>query len=372
MAKGATNNANLKFSKAEILKALGAINKQKDFEEGWAILMSDAPELKVETFSSGSILLDIALGGWFAKGRIVEIYGAEASWKTTMALTAAVEVQKNGGYVALIDAEQAFNSEFAKAIWLRDEQFILYQPEYGEKGFEMIRNLIATGMFDMIIVDSVSAMVPKSTIEWNIEDQQMWVQARMMSKALMVLNTEASRKKTTVVFINQTRDKIGVVYWNPTTTSGWNALKFYASQRVEVKRKEKLMEKDRNIWNRVRCIIQKNKITAPFKTAEFNVMFDYETWEFGVDTNEEIFAAAIEKNIIVKDVPKKSYYSFPDGKEIFGEPKAKAYFADENVFSEIKSFVTGEKEFTPKVQTPIESIEETENEDGIAPIFWEE
>ena len=357
-----------KHSKADLMKALASINKMKEFSDSdWvgAVLMSDNSHFQIDVIKTWSLWLDNALWGGFARGRIAEIYWQEASWKTTIALNAAVECQKLGGYVWFIDAEQAFNKEFAKSIGLIEDQLVVFQPDNGEQGFEMARQLIATGMFDMIIIDSVSALVPKSIIDGSVADQSMGTLARMMSKGLSIVNTEASKSKTAIIFINQIRDKIGVMYGNPQTTSWGNALKYYCTQRLEVKRIEKLMDKETNIGNRVRCIVQKNKIGAPFKRAEFNVMFNYNTWDFGVDTDEEIFSTAVELGVIAKDYPKKSYYTFPDWKEIFGEPKAKAYCLEPAMFAEIKDYVTGVKIMTNKKvssNSKDEDIDEWNNE----------
>lgn len=280
----------LKAALAQIEKQFGAWSVMTLWEQG---------SLKVETFSSGSIALDSALGGGYAKGRIVEIYGPESSGKTTLTLHAIAQTQKIGGTCAFVDAEHALDPEYARKIGVDVDSLIVSQPDYGEQALEIVDALVRSGAVDLIVVDSVAALVPKAEIEGNMGDSFMGLQARLMSQALRKITGVISKSSSTVIFINQIRMKIGVVFGNPETTTGGNALKFYASQRLEVRRKEKLEsgtgDDKEATGNRTKVKVVKNKIAPPFREVEMDIMFNE-----GISKVGEIVDMGSEKEIIKK------------------------------------------------------------------------
>ncbi|EKE27514.1 MAG: hypothetical protein ACD_3C00196G0007 [uncultured bacterium (gcode 4)] len=293
-------------NKKEALKAaLSMIEKQ--FWAGSVMKMGDKQAIKVETVSSWSINLDDALGWWYAKWRIVEIYWPESSWKTTLTLHAIAEVQKVWGTAAFIDAEHALDPEYARKIWVNVDELIISQPDYGEQALEIVDALVRSWAVDLIVVDSVAALVPKAEIEWAMGDSHMWLQARLMSQALRKITWVISKSNCTVIFINQIRMKIGVMFGNPETTTGWNALKFYASQRLDIRKKEKIesgsWDDKEATWNRVKVKVVKNKIAPPFKEAEMDVLFNE-----GISKIGEILDIWVDKDFIKKSWAFYSYW----------------------------------------------------------------
>ncbi|EKE29381.1 MAG: RecA protein [uncultured bacterium (gcode 4)] len=296
-------------NKKEALKsALLMIEKQ--FWVGSVMKMGDKQAIKVETVSSWSINLDEALGWWYAKWRIIEIYWPESSWKTTLTLHAIAEVQKIWGTAAFIDAEHALDPEYARKIWVNVDELIISQPDYGEQALEIVDALVRSWAVDLIIVDSVAALVPKAEIEWAMGDSHMWLQARLMSQALRKITWVISKSNCTVIFINQIRMKIWVMFGNPETTTGWNALKFYASQRLDIRKKEKIesgsWDDKEATWNRVKVKVVKNKIAPPFKEAEMDVLFNEWISKIG-----EILDIWVDKDLIKKS---GAFYSYGEVK----------------------------------------------------------
>lgn len=323
------------MDKKEALKQALA-NIEKQFGKGSIMVMGEGTVQEVETFSSGSLGLDVALGGGYAKGRIVEIYGPESSGKTTLTLHAIAEIQKAGGTAAFVDAEHALDPSYARKIGVNIDTLILSQPDYGEQALEIVDALVRSGAVDIIIVDSVAALTPKAEIEGDMGDSHMGLQARLMSQALRKITGAISKSKCTVIFINQIRSKIGVMFGNPETTTWGNALKFYASQRLEVRRKDKIesgtgMEKEVN-GNRTRVKVIKNKIAPPFKEAEFDVMYNQ-----GISKIGEIVDIGAELEIIKKS---GAFYSYGETKLGQGRENAKTFLSENpKIASEIEEVI---------------------------------
>ncbi|MBC7503358.1 recombinase RecA [Candidatus Gracilibacteria bacterium] len=283
--------------KEALASALAMIEKQ--FGTGSVMKMGDKVHMEVETTGSGSIALDDALGGGYAKGRIVEIYGPESSGKTTLALHAIAEVQRNGGTAAFVDAEHALDPKYAALIGVNIEELIISQPDYGEQALEIVDALVRSGAVDLIVVDSVAALTPKAEIEGNMGDSFMGLHARLMSQALRKVTGVINKSNSTVIFINQIRMKIGVMFGNPETTTGGNALKFYASQRLDIRRKEKLESgtgDDKEAFgNRVKVKVVKNKIAPPFREVEIDVLFNE-----GISLAGELLDIGSDRGVVKK------------------------------------------------------------------------
>ncbi|MBO4982010.1 MAG: recombinase RecA [Lachnospiraceae bacterium] len=308
----------------EKLKALDAALSQieKQYGKGTVMRLGDpAAQMNVETIPTGSLSLDIALGlGGIPKGRIIEIYGPESSGKTTVTLHMIAEVQKRGGIAGFIDAEHALDPVYAKNIGVDIDNLYISQPDNGEQALEITETMVRSGAIDIVVVDSVAALVPKAEIDGDMGDSHVGLQARLMSQALRKLTAVISKSNCTVVFINQLREKVGVMFGNPETTTGGRALKFYSSVRLDVRRIESLKQGGEVIGNRTRVKVVKNKIAPPFKEAEFDIMFGE-----GISMVGDILDLAAENNIIVKS---GAWYAYEGNKIGQGRENAKQYLKD--------------------------------------------
>ena len=317
------------------LKALQAtIDKiEKDYGKGTIMKLGDQPKWDASVIPSGSIALDYALGiGGYPRGRIIEIYGPESSGKTTLAIHAIAQAQKAGGIAAIIDAEHAFDRTYAKALGVNLETLLISQPDNGEQALEIADNLIRSGAIDIIVVDSVAALTPKAEIEGEMGENKVGLQARLMSQALRKLTANISKTNTCCIFINQLREKIGIMFGNPETTTGGNALKFYASVRLDVRKTTQLKDGDEALGNRTRVKIVKNKMAPPFKKAEFDIVYGE-----GISRLGEIIDLAVEMDIIHKS---GSWFSYNDTKLAQGRDAVKQLLSDnEELCNEIEAKV---------------------------------
>lgn len=321
------------MSNADKLKALKlTIDKiDKDFGKGSVMMMNEKPEKQMEVVSTGSIGLDVALGiGGLPRGRVVEIYGPESSGKTTIATHVIAEAQKKGGICAIIDAEHAFDSAYAQKLGVDIDNLLISQPDYGEQALEIADRLILSGALDVVVIDSVAALVPKSELEGEMGDSKMGLQARLMSQALRKLTATISKTNTICIFINQLREKIGVMFGNPETTTGGNALKFYASVRLDIRRAAQIKDGDEAIGNHVKVKVVKNKVAPPFRSAEFDIIYGE-----GISKVGEIVDMGVELGIVNKS---GSWFSYNGNKLGQGREAVKSLLQDnEGLSNEIEA-----------------------------------
>jgi recombination protein RecA len=304
------------------LKALGLAMEQieKQFGNGAIMKLGESHRANVELVSSGSLSLDLALGGGYPKGRIIEIYGPESSGKTTLTLHAIAEVQRKGGTAAFIDAEHALDPVYAKKLGVDTSNLLISQPDNGEQALEIVETLVRSNAVDLIVVDSVAALVPQAEIEGEMGDSHMGLQARLMSQALRKLTGVINKSKATIIFINQIRMKIGVMFGNPETTTGGNALKFYASVRLDIRRTGQIKVGEEVIGNRTKVKVVKNKIAPPFRQAEFDIMYNE-----GISASGDVLDLAVIHGVVGKS---GAWFDYKDGKIGQGREAAKVYLKE--------------------------------------------
>lgn len=320
MAKEVESKADVNAAKLKALQA--TIDKiEKDYGKGTIMKLGDEPEWDVQVIPSGSVALDHALGvGGYPRGRIIEIYGPESSGKTTLAIHAIAQAQKNGGIAAMIDAEHAFDRSYAQALGVNLDTLLISQPDNGEQALEIADNLIRSGAIDIVVIDSVAALTPKAEIEGEMGDNKVGLQARLMSQALRKLTANISKTGTCCIFINQLREKIGVMFGNPETTTGGNALKFYASVRLDVRRTTQIKDGEEALGNRTKVKVVKNKMAPPFKKAEFDIVYGE-----GISHSGEVLDLGVELEIIEKS---GSWFSYNGSRLAQGREAAKQLLKD--------------------------------------------
>ncbi len=316
MAKLQKKSTNSETRNKAVAAALSQIRDK--FGEGSIMTLAENHSMEVESIPTGSISLDLALGiGGVPKGRILEIYGPESSGKTTLAMHIVAEVQKKGGVAAFVDAEHAMDPEYASKIGVKLDELLISQPDTGEQALDIVETLVRSNAVDIIVVDSVAALTPRAEIEGEMGDSHMGLQARLMSQALRKLTAIISKSKSTVIFINQIRMKIGVMFGNPETTTGGNALKFYASLRLEVRKAAQIKSGDKIIGSRIKVKVVKNKVAAPFKTAEFDIMYNE-----GISKAGDLLDTGVAYGVITKS---GNSYTYADTKLGVGRETAKAF-----------------------------------------------
>ena len=306
----------------EKLKALGLAQEQinKQFGEGAIRRLGDTSTVNVELLPSGALSLDLALGGGYPKGRIIEVYGPESSGKTTLTLHAIAEIQRQGGTAAFVDAEHALDPSYARKLGVDTDNLLVSQPDNGEQALEITETLVRSNAVDLIIVDSVAALVPQAEIDGDMGDSHMGLQARLMSQALRKLTGIINKSKATVIFINQIRMKIGVMFGNPETTTGGNALKFYASVRMDIRRTGQIKDGENIIGNRTKVKIVKNKIAPPFRIAEFDIMYNE-----GISRTGDVLDLAVQYNVVGKS---GAWFDYADAKIGQGREATKKYLKE--------------------------------------------
>ena len=335
-----TKETTVQDGKSEALKlAIAQITKQ--FGDGSIMKLGENHNVNIELIPSGSLSLGLALGGGYPKGRIIEIYGPESSGKTTLALHAIAEVQKTGGQAAFIDAEHALDPSYAEKIGVQIDNLLISQPDNGEQALEICETLVRSNAVDLIVVDSVAALTPKAEIDGDMGDAQMGLQARLMSQAMRKLTAIISKSKATVIFINQIRMKLGVMFGNPETTTGGNALKFYASVRVDIRRIGQIKNGEDIIGNRTKIKVVKNKIAAPFRTAEFDIMYNE-----GISKVGDVLDLAVQYGVLDKAGAFLKYNGETIGQ---GREAVKRVFKENpELFAEIEEKVRAKAEATQK------------------------
>jgi recombination protein RecA len=340
-------------AEAQKLKALQLTldRMDKTYGKGTVMKLGDEAVEKVEAIPSGSLTLDLALGiQGYPKGRVVEIYGPESSGKTTLAIHAIAEAQKQGGICAIIDAEHAFDKYYAENLGVDTENLLISQPDNGEQGLEIADNLIRSGAIDLIVIDSVAALTPRAEIEGEMSDASVGLQARLMSKALRKLTGSISKTGCCCIFINQLREKIGIMFGNPETTTGGNALKFYSSVRLDIRRSTQIKDGDKVMGNRTKVKIVKNKVAPPFRRAEFDILYGQ-----GISKSGEIIDLGVEMNIINKS---GSWFSYGDTKLGQGRDAVRALIEDNpELMEELETKIKEAMAPAPKATEPVEAVE---------------
>ena len=340
-------------AEAQKLKALQLTldRMDKTYGKGTVMKLGDEAVEKVEAIPSGSLTLDLALGiQGYPKGRVVEIYGPESSGKTTLAIHAIAQAQKQGGICAVIDAEHAFDKYYAENLGVDTENLLISQPDNGEQGLEIADNLIRSGAIDLIVIDSVAALTPRAEIEGEMSDSSVGLQARLMSKALRKLTGSISKTGCCCIFINQLREKIGIMFGNPETTTGGNALKFYSSVRLDIRRSTQIKDGDKVMGNRTKVKIVKNKVAPPFRRAEFDILYGQ-----GISKSGEIIDLGVEMNIINKS---GSWFSYGDTKLGQGRDAVRALIEDNpELMEELETKIKKAMAPAPKATEPVEAVE---------------